>query len=387
MKKVFKHAMLAVAAIAAAGFASCSKDENAGGMNPGESQKAYLNIVLDNPSMTQTRAAGEAPATDNTVQNFSVFVLDEDGNANWKTHVTSGNVLEDFEVTTLAKRVYVIANADDQTGNYSSREELEAAKIDLSSQLTSRWATGNTATDLVFTPDAGNSNIQTATVNPLTLQFVASRITVKVVNNMNGYDFTDANPDPTVVINNVTLLNARAQSELFPGVDTRLIPAYDANKQWLEGMANPGTPFIHYPAAGTFTVDGTNMVAAYSPAADKSWAGAHFFVYENDALTAATFPTIVSLTGTDVEGNPVYFPVHLAPYETWGAGSIVTQPFTADGGLLRGKSYDITITLNGDATAGNGGGTHDPTENVVNALVNVTLVITDWVPVTLNKEF
>ncbi len=64
-----------------------------------------------------------------------------------------------------------------------------------------------------------------------------------------------------------------------------------------------------------------------------------------------------------------------------------TNPFTATSGIIRGKSYDITILLKGDAASTTGGGTEDPTVPIHNAEIEVTVSINDWVPEALEKEF
>lgn len=361
-----------MAAVAVMGFTSCNK-ENAP-EHPAEGHKAVLNITLNNPAMKETRVAGAAPINDNTVQNFSVFVIDENGDATWKTHVIGSGPLTDFEVTTHAKRIYIIANAGDQTANYDTRAELEAAKIDLAPTYATRWATVNTVADLSFTQSGG---VWSVTAN-LTLQFVAARITVKVDNQMTGYTKAGG----TVIITDIMLLNARGQSKLFPGDGlSSLIPAaYDTNKKYLEGMAEPATPFANYPANGEFTVDATNLKNDYTFMVTPTTSDFYFYVYENDATMAETFPTIITLAGVNVNGDPVYFPVHLAPYETWKSG-------TLSGGLVRGYSYDLKITLTGDATIGNGGGVEDPTLPDLNATLDVTLTIADWQATKLEKEF
>ncbi len=261
MKNYFKISLMALTAIAFASLVSCSKEDGNPG-NSGQVQAATLNIVLDNPTL-ESMAAGTAPTTDRNITNFSVFVTDADGFAIWKTHVTGAGPLTDFPVTTDAKRVYVIANAGDQTGNYDSEDQLEAAKIDLAPMFDSRWATGNSIADLTFTQVG---NVWTAN-ETLALKFIAARITVKVDNQMENY--TGVPGSNTVVLNSVAVMHARGQSKLFPGAGSSLIPAYDANKKYFEGIANPGspaTPFVNYPAETDYTEDLTRLVTPYTNA-------------------------------------------------------------------------------------------------------------------------
>ncbi len=388
---------MAVTAMAVVGFASCNKDDNMGGKNPGEGKEAVLKVTLKTPTARSTRFAGTATAADNTeIKNFSVFVIGGDGYI-WKGHfdvstqtvtgdgtqldVSGNDPVGTMDVTTDAQKVYVIANAGDQTGNYSTQADLESESvtklINLSTQYTDPWATGIVGTlNFRFVNGVQTAN---ATATPT---FIASRITVTVDNRMENY----GNPN-TVVLNDVAVMNARGQSKLFPGAGSRLIPTtYGANRKFYEGVPNGTSPvFQYYPAVGTFTPDTDKLVEEYTHVMSPQTSAYYFYVFENDALAENTFPTIITIVGTHSNGiDKTYFPVHLAPYEVWASDS-GAAPFTTDGGLLRGKSYDITITLTGNAAIDGGGGVDDPTVNVENAVVLVTISINDWVPVLLHK--
>ena len=364
----FKYAIMAFAVLAM-GLTSCSNDNDDSDAKL-SGKKAKLNINITNPA--GTRATGTAPSTDNTVNNFMVFVIDQTGNIGWQTFVSSGSTLADYAVSTTATDVYIVANAGDLTSkNFTTKNELLAYKEDLSTMYTARWATGNTG--ISFSQDASGNYEANATI---ALKFIAARITVEVENTMNGYDGTTAN---TVIINDVVLMNVRGESLLF---GSSLIPsAYSTDKKFYEGMANPVTgSFTNYPVAGEFTVDATNLKDAYTFTSGTN-STYYYYAYENNATTATALPTIVTLVGTDTDGDPVYFPVHLASYEQWEAGSGSVASVT------RGNSYNIKIKLTGDATKGNGGGTTDPTDPVVSSTVNISISINDWTPVALEKEF
>mgnify|MGYP001439361346 CR=1 FL=1 len=188
----------------------------------------------------------------------------------------------------------------------------------------------------------------------------------------------------SLALDDIVVLNARGESLLFPaaGGGTSLIPAtYTANKKFYEGMANPvspATPFANYPAASEFTVAASLLSDALTATATDKY---YYYVFENDALTDVTLPTIVTLTGTDDNGDALYWPVHLAAYEQWANSTAFTTT-----GIQRGNSYDIKITLKGDATNGGDGGT-DPTKPLVTASVDVSVTLTPWTPVLLEKEF
>ena len=52
-----------------------------------------------------------------------------------------------------------------------------------------------------------------------------------------------------------------------------------------------------------------------------------------------------------------------------------------------GKSYTVTVTLNGDVEAGGGGGTTDPEEPVASPSIDVTVTAAQWVTQPVSKEF
>lgn len=363
--------MLAAAALIA-GVTSCNKDDgmNAGGVPEGT--QASLTISVTSPDMT--RAGGLGSTNDNTVNNFSVFVVDDAGNipSGWKEHVASGTT-KNLTVTTSAKKVYVIANAGNKTSAYTNEAQLLAAKEDLGSQFTNRWATGVVS---IAASDWVTSGSTTSVSKTITLEFIAARIELTVVNNMLHYDGSSSG---TVILNSVAVLNARGQSKLF---GASLIPSvYDANKKFLIGtdISTMGNK----PAASEFTLDAINLMDTYTSTGGGDTKIYHYYVYENDAITAAALPTIVTLIGTNAAtpAVPVYFPVHLAPYEDFVSGTMTS------GGIKPGHSYNITMNLKGDAKDGNGGGGTDPTVPQTDASVDITIQIKDWTPVTLGKDF
>ena len=72
--------------------------------------------------------------------------------------------------------------------------------------------------------------------------------------------------------------------------------------------------------------------------------------------------------------STIYYPVH---FTTADAGETI-EP---------GKSYTVTVTLNGDVEAGGGGGTTDPEEPVVSSSIEVTVTAAQWVTQPVSKEF
>ncbi|MDR2968282.1 MAG: hypothetical protein LBV32_01605 [Tannerellaceae bacterium] len=385
MKRIF----LMTAALTATMFASCDKTGNPGD-DPIEGKAAKLNIEIATPALSKA-AYTTTPPTD-AITNYSVFVTDQSDEIRWKQHINSGSNVSDMSVTTMAKHVYVVANhGSDLTRSVATMAQLNAVIADLNGPATSngaqteaRWASGNTTTPLSFT--RSGSTFSAGAVVPL--EFIATRITVKIVNSMSpAYDA--AKTDGSLVLNRVSVLNARGQSKLF---GTSLIPGtYTAGKKFYEGMANPSpTGFAYYPAAADYTMASTGRLSDAIPANDFATQYV-YYVFENDADQAAEFPTIVVLEGT-FDGAPVYYPVHLTPYEQWSSvnGGPVNPSIVGNITVTRSKSLDIVITLTGDPTHGGDGpgGMSDPTKPVeVNAQVDIAIGLLPWQPVTLGKEF
>lgn len=370
MKVNFKYAMLAVAALTL-GLTSCSNDND--DVTTGSGQEAKVNISVTSPAGSRAVATDPATVPTDKVNNFSVFIVD--GDKLYKGYSSDGNSLSGtnaISATTTASSIYVIANAGDLTSEITSVAGLTSYVADLNTQTgaNGRWATGNVA---LAANDFSQSGDKYEATKSVTLTFIAARITVKVVNNMTNYGQAGS-----VKVNDIAIINARGESLLF---GTSLIPStYTAGKKYYQGVANDN--FSFYPAAGNFTMAEALLSNTLSINKDDLLKDTYYYyVFENDAITAAASPTIVTLIGEDKDGEVLYWPVHLAPYEQWKAGSTVN-------GITRGNSYDMTITLTGDATGGDdGGGGEDPTNPVVKTSVNVSVSLTPWIPITLSKEF
>lgn len=364
--------MLAVAATFLTGVTSCSSDDNVSGGNLPE-QSAKLNISISTP--THTRAVG-ASTPEDKVDNFTVFITNQADVILTKAYSGDGaNLIGDKAVptSTEAKNVYVVANSGNLT-SIDSKADLDAYLADLNgtgSQASARWATGKTATPLAFT-QSGDVFSADASIE---LTFIAARITLKIENGMTGYN--PANTDGSLVLKNVAVLNARGQSKLF---GQSLIPtAYEAGKKFYTGLEN--VSFANFPATADYTV--SNLLIDAIPANDFAKVYT-YYVFENDAETVEEFPTIITIVG-EFDGKAVYYPVHLAPYEKWISGTNTEgKEF-----IKRGYSYNINIKLTVDPTkeGGNPGGGTDPTTPLVDAKVNVTVTLNDWIPVELGKEF
>lgn len=387
MKRVNFFAMLAAAAALTMGVTSCSKDDNGdNGPEIGNGERAKLSVSVAAPVMS--KATGTTVPTD-AVGNFTVLITDKstgDINSAWSTYsstgvnLTGGNAID---VTTSAENIYIVANAGDLTSitSLNGATGLKSYLADLNgasaadgnqSLATNRWATGVTASALSFSQNGSDWEASTT----VTLTFIAARITVTVDNQMTNYGGTGS-----LSLNDVAVMNARGQSLLFPATGTSLIPsAYNpVAKTFYEGLADDS--FANYPAITDFTMAASLLSDALDLSSNPTY---YYYVFENDATADTDFPTIVTLVGEDEDGEALYWPVHLAAYEQW-ANNASGNPFTTTG-IQRGHSYNINIKLTGDATNG-GGSTTDPTKPVVNATVEVSVDLTDWIAVPLEKEF
>ena len=360
MKKIFFAALAATTLLAA-----CSKEDNG---TASEGAKAKLKVTVS----TSSRAGGEGAAGDATITGYNLFVFDAAGNNIGYTTGSSGT--ETVETTTSAKEVYVIANSAGLTlSDATTKAALLALTNDLddatNNQRAKRWATGS-ATIGAFTQDASGDFEASVSVN---MKFITARIQVSITNSMSNYVATSTTG--SFVLKGVSVLNATAASKLF-GSSLVSGTAYYAGIDM--------TGFENVPASYSEKAFLKDAIA--SGVANPN--GYHYYVFENAATAVDEFPTIVVVEGTyGPAAQPVYFPVHLAAYESFASGGLTAS-------VERGKSYDLAITLKGDAgyTApqdypGGTGGTDDPTVPSVKLTLTIGLSITDWVPVVLAKEF
>ena len=203
MKKVNFFAMLAAAALMT-GVTSCSNDDNVGDGGPeGQGKSASLTISIKNPSGTRAIDNATTPmaSDDNTVTNLTAYVFDGNGAClASKYFSTTTNEHDGFSrvkidgITTAAAEVYVVANAGNQetlAAVGSAKTALIAKTQTLGSQFTKRWATGSVVISSTDWTASGTDGTMSAHVDA-TLEFMAARIVVKVVNGMTGYDASDA---------------------------------------------------------------------------------------------------------------------------------------------------------------------------------------------------
>lgn len=100
----------------------------------------------------------------------------------------------------------------------------------------------------------------------------------------------------------------------------------------------------------------------------------HFYTFGNDGTTQPTILAIKSTKTVNSAASTIYYPVHF----TTADARHTIEP---------GKSYTVTVTLNGDVAAGGGGGTTDPEAPVISSAIDVTVTAAQWVTQPVDKVF
>lgn len=379
--KVFNYAIMALAVLTM-GLTSCTNDDEG---TPNEGENARINISVSSPENTKASVTSPTSLPTAAVNNYTVFVVD--GHQLISKYSSSSSALSGdnaIKATTNASEIYVVANAGDLTSTITTLSGLTSYLADLNGTGSQTgtdgpWATGKAT---IASSDFTLTDGKYTAAKTVTITFIAARITVKVVNNMKNYTETGA-----VVLDSLAVLNARGQSLLFG--ETLIPTTYSKNKQFYTGIAKPtATASAYWPKADSVTVAADLLSDALPKPATNTNLNSktyYYYVFQNDATTAAALPTIVTLVGKFGQ-ETLYWPVHLAPYEQWTTDSGTSTNTNMTTSIVRGKSYDITITLTGDAQKG-GGGISDPSKALFNADVAVTVQLTGWSAITLNKEF
>lgn len=100
----------------------------------------------------------------------------------------------------------------------------------------------------------------------------------------------------------------------------------------------------------------------------------HFYTFGNNGATQPTILAIQSKRTINNADETIYYPIQ---FSTDDAGYTI-EP---------GKRYTVTLTLKGDVNAGEGGGTTDPEQPLINSPISITVTAASWTPVTVDKAF
>jgi hypothetical protein len=366
MKKI---KFLAVA-LAAFTMFSCTNDEveNLGNNVPGEQAVLTIKLKGDGDNQAQSRAAGPATDTEDAViNNYLVFLFRAGGALDCAPYESNSNTAATITTgTTAAKKAYVVANTGALAGGpfatVKTETDLLAATADLmvkGDQNTSTqrknnlWMSGES--EVKFN---GGTNAQVA----VSLSFVAAKIQLIVKDNRTGMS------GGTIQIEDkeVVLLFAGQKGKFF-GTSAEK----SAQTHFYTGDNTYNTPFDTNVTTSTALSDAVTV--PFAPNAGGTVFN-HFYTFGNDGTTQPTILAIKSTKTVNSTPSTIYYPVH---FTTADAGETI-EP---------GKSYTVTVTLNGDVEAGAGGGTTDPEAPVISSSIEVTVTAAQWVTQPVSKEF
>lgn len=362
MKKI---KFLAVA-LAAFTMFSCTNDEveNLGNNVPGEQAVLTIKLKGDGDNQAQSRAAGPATDTEDAViNNYLVFLFREGGALDCAPYEGSSNAAATITTgTTAAKKAYVVANTGALAGGLFATVKTETDLLAVTGSLmdntdnastqtkTNLWMSG--AEDVTFNGTTGTTTV--------TLSYVAAKIQLIVKDNRTGMS------GGTIQIEDkeVVLLFAGQSGKFFGTQKSVQTHFYTGDKSY-------NTPFDTNVTISTALSDAVTV--PFAPNAGNTVFN-HFYTFGNDGTTQPTILAIKSTKTVNSAASTIYYPVHFT---------------TADAGhtIEPGKSYTVTVTLNGDVEAGAGGGTTDPEAPVISSSIEVTVTAAQWVTQPVDKEF
>lgn len=362
MKKI---KFLAVA-LAAFTMFSCTNDEveNLGNNAPGEQAVLTIKLKGDGDNQAQSRAAGPATDTEDAVINdYLVFLFRDGGALDCAPHEGNSGATATIRTgTTAAKKAYVIANTGALAGGPFATVKTETDLLAVAGSLMDNtnnastqtknnlWMSG--ANDVTF-----NGTNGTAAVS---LSYVAAKIQLIVKDNR-----TNMSGGTIQIEDKEVVLLFAGKSGKFFGTQK------SAQTHFYTGDNTYNTPFDTNVTTSTALSDQVT-----TPFTDNTGDAVfnHFYTFGNDGTTQPTILAIKSTKTVSSTPSTIYYPVHFT---------------TADAGhtIEPGKSYTVTVTLNGDVEAGGGGGTTDPEEPVVSSSIDVTVTAAQWVTQSVDKEF
>lgn len=397
MNKIKKLSFLAVA-FAALTLSSCSKE--AEGKNEGSAPGEKATISLSFVNNMNTRTATAAPDTDDEqINDASVFVFRASGANDASRSYISGfasDVAQTIDATTAAKKVYVVANI----GNEAAHEAMFSSVVDeasLNELIKDRIASlydlndgaGKTnikPTDVLMT-GVGAVGEFTATASPsavvdVNLAFPLSKIQLIVkdnrINNMEGTAVANAN-DIAIINRNVVLINAGKSVKFFSSLagDQEIQTTFYTGKNGVDSTDGFRDYFSSDAITSTDIWLGENTGTSTSTPSNNNIVTHHFYTAANNG---ANNPTILAIEAIKVTWNEtapqtttVYFPIQFTAAD-------------AKQTLKPGKSYTVTLTLNGDISAGGGAGVVDPEVPVVDGSVTATITVAAWETIVIDKE-
>lgn len=413
-----KFNVLSIAAMAA--LASCSLNEE---VVPELQNKApEAKVILKLEGEPETKARGALPETDNkngTVNNLTVFIFNAGGDILKKVYIGTPAAAGANTVTTTtdAAKVSVVANAGNQlsTGGLFYSVSTETALKEVLGNLLSVnpvTATPSTQNDTnlymsgsgmvgAFAPGTGDDKSMRASAT-VQLSFIAARIQFRKITyvNSNKYvpsDQFDGNENANFTISRIYLMNVQRVSRFFKvGPENASYYITQPQKQFTGGMPWT-TPWTGSRPNGfvdnnEYRIPGPDLPPSLlGTGSNRIENIGHWYVFANSGVAdISKRPTVIvvevkwrkkaAAAGVAHELLTRYFTIY------FGGGDQVSE-------ILAGKTYDVTMALNGnfktEANGGNGGGgTVTPDRPTVNSNVQVTITPAAWgTPITIEKAF
>lgn len=414
-----KSLLLSMCAIAA--LASCSQnDDEITGVSNAPEAKVILKLAGAGDQAT-SRAAGipsdlDTDTKNSKVNNLTVFIFNEAGTVITKSFIGDPTApdADKISTTTDAKRVAVIANTGDLTGNgklFASVASEDALKAVVSDMLEAPDSPGGAVThkddnlymsgvnDLGTFSDDGQGH-QSASVT-VTLHFPSVRLSLTKIS-FNGGAVQDnkyvpkdqfaGDADANFTIERVYLMNVQRTTHFLPATDNGADYITQALKQYTGGVVW-GAPWTGpepngYKPNNEYTIESA-FAAGTGPTENQILNIGHWYTFANTGVSDINnHPTalVVEVQWRKTKANltanpPVTEELQTLYFTTYFGGGDQVE-------LEAGKSYSLALELNGNFKPSNsggsgGGGTTDPTKPTVNSSVKVTIVPAEWDPVGL----
>ena len=414
-----KGLFLSMCAIAA--LASCSQNDDVAAPTGSDAPEAQVTLKLEGDGVN-SRVAGDAegPAREDgaKIKNVTVFFFNQtDYVVGTPQYVSDPSTLANvpLKTTTDATQIVVIANlGSDLSGttfqNVHSLKQLKEVDFSAITDAAGTKSVNQSAVNLyssgigeIEMGTGDQATIGTATVK---LHFISARIDKVKIAWKAGQNYAANNTEFEGIatkwfyIKQVYMMKAQTNSPLLPA------GAAAANGIWTGGFAPQayafaggvawGTAPWEWPGTGDAPVQTNDYLVASMPAAvnnsidnifgaaadHKAW-----YLFENDP--ASDYPTglIVEIVWRSKENSTQsaelltkYFTVYFGEKTASG-----TQPL-----LEAGKTYNMSIALNGDFKPGGnaGGGSDDPDKPSVDSDITVTVEAAQWITTNeIVKEF
>lgn len=401
-----------IAALAASMmFASCSKEQSLVDLeSAGKPAKISINL-----KGAVAKSVDDATIDEDAVINdLIVFVVKSDGvafdiaPAYFAGSALTSNAVPQITATTNANKIYIVCNTGDfSTGPFKdvvNMNDVKAAALQLDGNPNtgSNCVSGNVwmSAYSVLTdepaPAPDGTARKTATAQ---LKYVPAKVYVIVNNQMTNYGAT-ANTllDGIAIVNGGTwtrFVASSIESNLASVDFTPTRAQMPAGAPFFYNGIDVASPYADYPGTSDYVV---KPVYKYTDT-DGDFVTMNNFV---STTLAAPYGKVVKMGATDgfyvfpsITTNKTWATVYgrfaAGGAEAAGPGAEARYWSLCFGGedgiatdITSGNKYVVTITLKGNATTG-GGGTTDPTDEIVNAYVDITVEPALWVPELVEK--